>query len=144
MIDLKKAVTPKSFVLAPNAQYGKNSFRGQLIDFRERYFIADEDGYRMSGRVCDQVIFNVGNLLDPAILGSHLPYDFVFCRNLLIYFDLKTQQQALDVLKRLTRDDGVLFIGPAEGSLLGRLGMRSIGAPLGNRRGSGLLPSPAR
>ena len=37
--------------------------------------------------------------------------------------------QALDILKRLTRDDGALFIGPAEGSLLGRLGMRSIGAP---------------
>jgi chemotaxis protein methyltransferase WspC len=33
------------------------------------------------------------------------------------------------VLKRLTHVDGVLFIGPAEGSLLGRLGMRSIGIP---------------
>jgi len=32
-----------------------------------------------------------------------------------------------EVLKRLTHQDGVLFIGPAEGSLLGRLGMRSIG-----------------
>lgn len=83
----------------------------------------------MSERVCGQVSFTAGNLLDPILLASHEPYDFVFCRNLLIYFDLKTQQQALDVLKRLTRDDGVLFIGPAEGSLLNRLGMRSIGAP---------------
>src|SRR3546814_21195558 len=38
-----------------------------------------------------------------------------------------TQQQVFEVLKRLTHQDGVLFIGPAEGSLLGRLGMRSIG-----------------
>jgi chemotaxis protein methyltransferase WspC len=56
-------------------------------------------------------------------------YDFVFCRNLLIYFDQPTQQQVFEVLKRLTHVDGVLFIGPAEGSLLGRLGMRSIGIP---------------
>ena len=33
------------------------------------------------------------------------------------------------MLKRLTHVEGVLFIGPAEGSLLGRLGMRSIGIP---------------
>ena len=136
-------VSPYSVQKAQRAQYGKNSFRGQLIDFRERYFSADEDGYRVSGRVCDQVTFNVGNLLDPAILGSHLPYDFVFCRNLLIYFDLKTQQQALDVLKRLTREDGVLFIGPAEGSLLGRLGMRSIGAPQSFAFSHNREPEPA-
>ena len=122
-------VSPLSVQRAQSAVYGKNSFRGQQTDFRERYFSLESDGYQLSERVCEQIRFTVANLLDPALLGSHAPYDFVFCRNLLIYFDLKTQQQALDVLKRLTRDDGVLFIGPAEGSLLARLGMRSIGAP---------------
>lgn len=122
-------VSPLSVQRAQNALYGKNSFRGQPTDFRERYFSAENDGYQLSERVCAQVSFTAGNLLDPILLASREPYDFVFCRNLLIYFDLKTQQQALDVLKRLTRDDGVLFIGPAEGSLLSRLGMRSIGAP---------------
>ena len=68
-------------------------------------------------------------MLDPTLLASEPPFDFVFCRNLLIYFDQPTQQQVFEVLKRLTHVDGVLFIGPAEGSLLGRLGMRSIGIP---------------
>ena len=122
-------VSPLSVQKAQSAVYGKNSFRGLQTDFRERYFSLEGDGYRLSSRVCEQVGFHVGNLLDPALLASHERYDFVFCRNLLIYFDLKTQKQALDVLKRLTRDDGVLFIGPAEGNLLSRLGMRSIGAP---------------
>ena len=122
-------VSPLSVQRAQTALYGKNSFRGQQTDFRERYFSLETDGYQLSGRVCEQVRFTVANLLDPALAGSHAPYDFVFCRNLLIYFDLKTQQKALDVLKRLTCEDGVLFIGPAEGSLLSRLGMRSIGAP---------------
>jgi chemotaxis protein methyltransferase WspC len=75
------------------------------------------------------VRLQVGNVLDPTLLASEPAFDFVFCRNLLIYFDQPTQKQVFEVLKRLTHFDGVLFIGPAEGSLLGRLGMRSIGIP---------------
>ncbi|KQB54616.1 chemotaxis protein CheR [Pseudomonas endophytica] len=122
-------VSPLSVVRAQSALYGKNSFRGQDIGFRDRYFTAVNDAYQLSERVQEQVSFKVGNLLDPTLFAHQAPYDIVFCRNLLIYFDLNTQYQALDVLKRLTRADGALFIGPAEGSLLSRLGMHSIGAP---------------
>jgi chemotaxis protein methyltransferase WspC len=120
-------VSPLSVEKARRARYGKNSFRGQDIAFRDRHFTAENDSYRLSPRVLDQVHLQVGNLLDPGLLANEPPYDFVFCRNLLIYFDLPTQKQVFEVLKRLTHVDGVLFIGPAEGSLLGRLGMRSIG-----------------
>ncbi|MDQ3204205.1 MAG: chemotaxis protein CheR [Pseudomonadota bacterium] len=120
-------VSPLSVEKARRALYGKNSFRGQDLSFRERYFSAEGDGYRLSERVLEQVRLQVGNLLDPTLLANEPPYDFVFCRNLLIYFDQPTQQQVFAVLKRLTHVDGVLFIGPAEGSLLGLLGMRSIG-----------------
>jgi len=120
-------VSPLSVEKARRAVYGKNSFRGQDIAFRERHFSAEDDGYKLSERVLEQVRLQVANLLDPTLLANEPPYDFVFCRNLLIYFDQPTQQQVFEVLKRLTHVDGVLFIGPAEGSLLGRLGMRSIG-----------------
>lgn len=122
-------VSPLSVEKARLALYGKNSFRGQDLEFRERHFTAEHDNYRLSGRVLEQVRLQVGNLLDPTLLANEPPYDFVFCRNLLIYFDQPTQQQVFEVLKRLTHIDGVLFIGPAEGSLLGRFGMRSIGIP---------------
>ena len=122
-------VSPLSVEKARRAVYGNNSFRGQDIEFRERYFTAEDEGYRLDERVLDQVRLQVGNLLDPTLLANEPAYDFVFCRNLLIYFDLPTQQQVFEVLKRLTHVDGVLFIGPAEGSLLGRFGMRSIGIP---------------
>lgn len=120
-------VSPLSVERARAACYGKNSFRGADLVFRERHFTAENEGYRLSERVREQVRLQVGNLLDPALLVNEAPYDFVFCRNLLIYFDQPTQQQVFEVLKRLTHQDGVLFIGPAEGSLLGRLGMRSLG-----------------
>lgn len=122
-------VSPLSVEKARGARYGRNSFRGQDLTFRERHFVADGDSYRLEARVLEQVHLQVGNLLDPALLANEAPYDFVFCRNLLIYFDQPTQQQVFEVLKRLTHVDGVLFIGPAEGSLLGRFGMRSIGIP---------------
>ncbi|ANH96818.1 chemotaxis protein CheR [Pseudomonas koreensis] len=122
-------VSPLSVDKARRALYGKNSFRGQDLDFRERRFSAEQDGHRVNEAVREQVRLQVGNVLDPTLLASEPPFDFVFCRNLLIYFDQPTQQQVFAVLKRLTHVDGVLFIGPAEGSLLGRLGMRSIGIP---------------
>lgn len=120
-------VSPLSVEKARRALYGKNSFRGDDIAFRDRHFMAEGDGYRLNPRVQEQVRLQVGNLLDPALLAGEPPFDFVFCRNLLIYFDQATQKQVFEVLKSLTHVDGVLFIGPAEGGLLGRLGMRSIG-----------------
>ncbi|WP_426134939.1 CheR family methyltransferase [Pseudomonas sp. PWP3-1b2] len=120
-------VSPLSVERARRGVYGKNSFRGGDIEFRDHHFTEQDDGYRIDDRVRDQVRLQVGNLLDPALLANEPTYDFVFCRNLLIYFDQQTQKQVFDVLKGLTHVDGVLFIGPAEGSLLGRHGMRSIG-----------------
>ncbi|MFJ7316572.1 CheR family methyltransferase [Pseudomonas sp. NPDC098747] len=122
-------VSPLSVDKALRALYGKNSFRGQDLDYRERHFSAEQDGHRVNEYVREQVRLQVGNVLDPMLLNAEPAFDFVFCRNLLIYFDQPTQQQVFEVLKRLTHVDGVLFIGPAEGSLLGRLGMRSIGIP---------------
>ncbi len=120
-------VSPLSVDKARSALYGKNSFRGDDIAYRDRHFTAVGDGYRLDPRVQEQVRLQVANLLDPGLLAGEPPFDFVFCRNLLIYFDQPTQKQVFEVLKHLTHVDGVLFIGPAEGSLLGRLGMRSIG-----------------
>ncbi|WP_395608905.1 CheR family methyltransferase [Pseudomonas sp. B22129] len=122
-------VSPLSVDRARRGVYGRNSFRGADIGFRDHHFTEQPDGYRIDDRVRDQVRLQVGNLLDPALLANEPTYDFVFCRNLLIYFDQPTQKQVFDVLKGLTHVDGVLFIGPAEGSLLGRHGMRSIGVP---------------
>ena len=122
-------VSPLSVERARRGVYGRNSFRGTDLEFRDRHFTEEAGSYRIADRVREQVRLQVGNLLDPALLANEPTYDFVFCRNLLIYFDQPTQKQVFDVLKALTHVDGVLFIGPAEGSLLGRHGMRSIGVP---------------
>ncbi len=110
--------------------YGRNSFRGDELGFRDRHFSEVAEGYQLAEQVRRKVRFRCGNLLDPGLLAGEAPYDFVFCRNLLIYFDRPTQSEVVEVLKRLLRSDGAMFIGPAEASLLSQHGMQPIGVPL--------------
>ncbi|WP_342243087.1 CheR family methyltransferase [Pseudomonas sp. OTU5201] len=109
--------------------YGRNSFRGDDLGFRERYFLPTGEGYALTRQVGAKVRFMRGNLLDPGLLAGEAPYDFVFCRNLLIYFDRPTQSAVLEVLKRLMQRDGAMFIGPAEASLLSQQGMQPLAYP---------------
>ncbi|MFQ6572392.1 CheR family methyltransferase [Pseudomonas sp. UM16] len=120
-------ISPFSISRAEQGVYGRNSFRGSHLDFRERHFDPSDDGHVLHSRVRQQVKLQSGNVLDPALKAWAGRYDFVFCRNLLIYFDVPTQQRVFEVLKRLIHEQGVLFIGPAEGSLLARMGMRPLG-----------------
>lgn len=120
-------ISPLSISRAEQGLYGRNSFRGSQLEFRQRHFDEAGNGHALHERVCQQVKLQVGNVLDPALSARQGSYDFVFCRNLLIYFDVPTQKRVFEVLKSLIHEQGVLFIGPAEGSLLARMGMRPLG-----------------
>ena len=115
---------------ARQAIYGKNSFRGGDLSFRDRHFSMTEHGYTLSPAVYGQVKLHLGNLLSPALSLPQGAYDLVFCRNLLIYFDVATQMRSIQILSGLARQDGLLFVGPAEASVLTRLRHRSIGVPM--------------
>jgi chemotaxis protein methyltransferase WspC len=113
-IDISRRVLAQ----AERALYGKNSFRGNDLGFRERYFEATAQGYRLSDAVRRQVQFRLGNLFAADFLLDVERYDIVFCRNLLIYFDRTTQDRAIKILERLLRPQGVLFVAPSETGLL--------------------------
>lgn len=115
---------------AERALYGRNSFRGDDLSFRDRHFAESPEGFQLHAEVRRKVRLLAGNLLAPGLLAGEAPYDFVFCRNLLIYFDRPTQHRVAAVLQRLMRDDGALFIGPAEASLFSQAGMQALNIPL--------------
>jgi chemotaxis protein methyltransferase WspC len=122
-------ISERSLALAQRAIYGRNSFRGNAFAFRDAHFSRIEDGWRLSPRIVETVRFSQANLmqLDASALGV---YDFVFCRNVLIYFDRETQHTALQALNNVLAENGTLFVGPAETGLLVRHGMRSAKIPL--------------
>ncbi|MDQ0139685.1 CheR family methyltransferase [Cupriavidus necator] len=123
-------ISARALARARQGRYGANAFRGAPLDFRDRYFTATPTGYVLEPRVRAQVRLLQGNLVEPGLLAGEAPYDFVFCRNLLIYFDAAGQRQAVQTLVRLTMADGLLFVGPAEASVLSAQGLEPIGIPL--------------
>jgi chemotaxis protein methyltransferase WspC len=107
-------ISSRALVRARSGIYGKNSFRGKDLGYRERYFQSTKAGFVLRGEIRNSVKFIEGNLLNPDFAPGQERYDFIFCRNLLIYFDRPTQQKALEKLDSLLAPSGILFVGPAE------------------------------
>ncbi|TPI72557.1 protein-glutamate O-methyltransferase CheR [Mesorhizobium sp. B2-8-9] len=110
-------VSTRNVAIAERAVYGRNSFRGSNLEFKDRYFETTEGGLRPNAAVLKQVRFRVGNLFDPRASFGQEAYDILLCRNLLIYFNRALQDRALTCLKDLLAKDGLLLVGPAEGAL---------------------------
>jgi chemotaxis protein methyltransferase WspC len=111
-------ISHRALAAARSATYGKNSFRGQELGFRDIHFEKAAHRYRLAEAVRRQVHFQPGNIFDIGLLPGEEIYDVVFCRNLLIYFDQTMQDRAIGVLLRLLTPKGLLFVGPAEAPLL--------------------------
>jgi len=103
---------------ARKAVYGRNSFRGKDLIFRDRFFEPAGGQFHLAEAVRKQVRFHQGNLLDPRFERDTAAYDFIFCRNVLIYFDRATQDRVVQVLTRLLKPDAFLFVGPSESGLM--------------------------
>ena len=109
-------ISRRSLDHARSAVFGRNSFRGTELAFRERYFTQVGAAYRLSDEVRATVSFAQGNVFEPvAAAGS---YDIVFCRNLLIYFDGSDQRRAIGALRGLLAPEGTIFVGHSEASLM--------------------------
>ncbi|WAC28495.1 CheR family methyltransferase [Ancylobacter sp. SL191] len=123
-------VSTRNIVEARRAIYGRNSFRGRDLAFRERYFEAVDGGYRPHAAVRAPVRLRTGNLFDPGLLLGETAYDVIFCRNLLIYFDRADQIRALERLGARLAPDGLLLVGPAESGLPLLNGYASLRSPM--------------
>ncbi len=85
--------------------------RGLPEDFLKRYFTATQDGYQISAEIRSKVQFLPHNLLSLPYSGT---FDLVFCRNVLIYFDLDVRKKILEGLQSVLTSDGFLILGAAE------------------------------
>ncbi|HAJ6528247.1 TPA: protein-glutamate O-methyltransferase CheR [Escherichia fergusonii] len=84
---------------------------------RQRYFLRGTGPHQGLVRVRQELVnfvdFSSLNLLDRqyAVPG---PFDAIFCRNVMIYFDKTTQQEILRRFVPLLKPDGLLFAGHSE------------------------------
>jgi chemotaxis protein methyltransferase WspC len=123
-------VSSRSLDIAIRAHFGNNSFRGSNLRFRDLFFEKVGAGFRLFDRVRQCVKFESGNVLENHFRFNSEPYDFIFCRNLLIYFDSRTQTQALNKLSEILSRDGLLFVGSGEAGLLKQHGFSSAKLPM--------------
>ena len=122
-------VSAAALAHARKGVYGRNSFRGRSLEYRDRYFQRTPEGHKLNAEVAKQVRFQRGNLLDVRLLAQVEPYDIIFCRNVLIYFDGPTQACVVKTLARLLAADGTLFAGPSEAFLVRQGGFTSAPHP---------------
>jgi len=60
------------------------------------------------------VRFRKLNLLDPGGVSLLSSFDIIFCRNVLIYFDLESKKKVIDMFYELLKPGGYLFLGHSE------------------------------
>jgi chemotaxis protein methyltransferase CheR len=91
------------------------------LELRRRYVLESRkpkvDEVRIVPQLRAKIAFARLNLMDDAYPVGH-EMDFIFCRNILIYFDKENQAKVLSRLCRHLRPGGYLVLGHSE-SLLG-------------------------
>jgi chemotaxis protein methyltransferase WspC len=122
-------ISAHAIELAQKAAYGRNSFRGGEFGFRERHFRSTDGGWVLNERVQQTVRFAQANLFESSPNGG-ARYDFIFCRNVLIYFHRDAQDRAIQLLDARLAEGGTIFVGPAETGLMMRHTLSSARIPL--------------
>jgi chemotaxis protein methyltransferase CheR len=104
--------------------------------FRQRYFLQGTGArkvWQVSPLLTQSVTFAPFNLTAGAYPFKH-PFDIVFCRNVLIYFDRPTVADVLRKLGGALRPGGHLFLGHSESGTLRDERMSSVAAAVYKRK----------
>lgn len=82
--------------------------------YRERYFHRENHQYRVKEELRRPIRFKNLNLMDRIGIMKEGPFDVIFCRNVLIYFDEHSREQVVRSLYDALRPGGYIFLGHSE------------------------------
>jgi len=94
--------------------YRKNSFRATEPYYLKKYFLEENDGFRISDSIKKHVNFSYLNLLDSHKIRFLGKMDVIFCRNVLIYFDNASRKRVIENFYDRLAGGGYLLLGHAE------------------------------
>lgn len=99
---------------ARSAEFGERAMRLVPEDYRRRFFSKGREGQVWQARpiLTAMTHFRQHNLMDPL---REPPFDLVFLKNVLIYFDATSKQRVVGNVRSAVRPGGLLIAGAAEG-----------------------------
>jgi chemotaxis protein methyltransferase CheR len=100
---------------AKSGIYKKVSFRSSTDEkLLIKYFDVNNQNYHLKKEVNYVVKFLYLNLVENGTIIYLDKMDFIFCRNVLIYFDIEMKKKVSELFYKVLNDDGCLFLGYAE------------------------------
>lgn len=84
---------------------------------KRSWFLRSKDEQQQLVKVKNELLrcvtFKQLNLMDPK-WDVPAPFDAIYCRNVLIYFDQKTQERLINRFSKMLKPGGLLFVGHSE------------------------------
>ena len=107
-------VSEKALQAAKDGMYSQFEVqRGVPIRALMKHFQQVGNQWKISDGIKRCVTFRKFNLLS-SYAGLGVPFDIIFIRNVMIYFDNKTKMEIFTKLRKVTASDGRLFLGGSE------------------------------
>jgi len=110
-------IDSKVLASAANGIYKMESMKGMDAARVQRFFMrgkgANEGMVRVKPELRSHIEFLIVNLIRDD-WPFREPFDVVFCRNVMIYFDAATQRSVLEKIHRVMKPGALLFVGHAE------------------------------
>ncbi|RMG03053.1 MAG: protein-glutamate O-methyltransferase CheR [Nitrospirae bacterium] len=101
--------------MARHGVYRRKSFRCTEDYYIKKYFEPQEDqSFRIKDDLKELVHFGHLNLLDSMKVRFLGMMDVIFCRNVLIYFDMPSKKRVAESFYRILNPEGFLLLGHAE------------------------------
>lgn len=82
-----------------------------------RWLKQDGNSVTIDSALCEAITWQQINLCEPESLPGPGTFDFILCRNVLIYFSDSTAARVIEGLTRALKPDGALFVGVSESLL---------------------------
>ncbi len=106
--------------------YPRKSIQSLPDGWESRYFLPiGQDKIKICREIRENVIFRVFNLMDE-IPFKKAPFDLIFCRNVMIYFDKSTRAALINRFCNALAPGGYLFVGHSEGMPRGITGLKYV------------------
>lgn len=114
---LASDASSKAIARASQGVYRERAFRNLPAQLRERYFEQEGSDWRVRSDIHSRIQWRVANLIDEDQIAPLAAADFIFCRNVFIYFSESAISRVVRSFAKFLRPPGYLFVGAAESLL---------------------------